>query len=242
MTRAVPAVTTAVLAATVALGALAGPVLLAAALLVTVIVMATGWPTLLGLPTQRGSTTVLALGGTAAVLVVTLAGTDDEPLRWLTPLLALSVVATFAHQLLRRDMRPRLVESVAGVVSGVVVVELVAGWIAAAGTSTDLVLAGVAALVPASLALAIPLPQRVTGTLCVVAALVGAVVASVLLDDLATVPGAVTGLLVAVLLVSLDRLFATLPSATSRQAGLALGAAGVCCSGAIVYLLERVAG
>ncbi len=242
MTRAVPAVTTAVLAATVALGALAGPVLLAAALLVTVIVMATGWPTLLGLPTQRGSTTVLALGGTAAVLVVSLDGIEDEPLRWLTPLLALSVVATFAHQLMRRDMRPRLVESVAGVVSGVVVVELVAGWLAAAGTSTDLVLVGAAALAPAALVLALPLPQRVTAGLCVAAALVGTLLASVALDDLDTGPAAVTGLLVAVLLVSLDRLFAVLPSATSRQAGLALGAASVCCTGAVVYLLERVAG
>lgn len=242
MVRAVPALSAAVLGAMVALAALAGPTLLAGALLVVVVVMATGWPTLLGLPTQRGSTTVLALCGTAAVLVVSLAGDDEQRLAWLAPVLALSVVATFAHQLLRRDMRPRLVESVAGVVSGVVVIELATGWLAAAATSTDLVLAGIAALVPAALALALPLPLRVTGAAGLVAGVVFAVLASVFLDDVASVPAGVTGALVAVVLTAFDRLFAPMPSVTSRQAGLALGAASVCCTGAIVYLLSRVIG
>lgn len=242
MVRAVPALSAAVLGAMVGVAALAGPTLLAGALLVTVVVMATGWPTLLGLPTQRGSTTVLALCGTAAVLVVALTAEQDRPLALLTPVLALSVIATFAHQLLRRDMRPRLVESVAGVVSGVVVIELVAGWLAAAQGSLDLVLTGVAGLVPAALALALPLPRRVTGAICLVAGTVSAVLASVFLDAVASVPAAVTGALVGVVLVAFDRLFAPLPSVTSRQAGLALGAAAVCCTGAIAYLLSEVIG
>jgi hypothetical protein len=33
-----------------------------------------------------------------------------------------------------------------------------------------------------------------------------------------------------------------MPSVTSRQAGLALGAAAVCCTGAIAYLLSQVIG
>ncbi len=242
MVRAVPALSAAVLGTMVAVAALAGPTLLAGALLVTVVVMATGWPTLLGLPTQRGSTTVLALCGTAAVLVVALAGGERHRLALLAPVLALSVVATFAHQLLRRDMRPRLVESVAGVVSGVVVIELVAGWLAAAAVSTDLVLAGVAGLVPAALVLALPLPLRVTGALAVLTAVLAAGLASVLLDEVATLPAVVTGALVAVVLAGFDRLFAPVPSVTSRQAGLALGAAAVCCAGAIVYLLSQVVG
>ncbi len=242
MVRLVPALSAAVLAAMVAVASLASPTLLAGALLVTVVVMATGWPTLLGLPTQRGSTTVLALCGTAAVLVVALAGDQERRLAWLAPVLALSVVATFTHQLLRRDMRPRLVESVAGVVSGVVVIELVAGWLAAAAASTDLVLTGAAGLVPAALALALPLPQRFTGLVAVLVGGVGAVLASVFLDDVASLPAAVTGVLVAVVLASFDRLFAPMSSTTSRQAGLALGAAAVCCTGAIAYLLSQVIG
>ena len=242
MVRLVPALSAAVLAAMVAVASLASPTLLAGALLVTVVVMATGWPTLLGLPTQRGSTTVLALCGTAAVLVVALAGEQERRLAWLAPVLALSVVATFTHQLLRRDMRPRLVESVAGVVSGVVVIELVAGWLAAAAASTDLVLTGAAGLVPAALALALPLPQRFTGLIAVAVGGLGAVLASVFLADVASLPAAVTGVLVAVVLASFDRLFAPLSSTTSRQAGLALGAAAVCCTGAIAYLLSQVIG
>jgi len=240
--RVVPALSAAVLGAMVAVAALAGPTLLAGALLVVVVVMATGWPTLLGLPTQRGSTTVLALCGTAAVVVVALSGEDSRRLSWLAPVLALSVVATFTHQLLRRDMRPRLVESVAGVVSGVVVIELVAGWLAAAATGTDLVLTGVAALVPAALALALPLPQRVTGAACLLVGVVSGLLASVFVEGIASVPATVTGAVVAVVLVSFDRLFAPMPSVTSRQAGLALGAAAVCCTGAIVYLLSQVIG
>ncbi len=130
MTRIVPSAAAAVLAVLLAVGALAGPFLLSASLLVAVVALATGWPNLLGLPTQRGSTTVLSLCGAGAVLLVSL-DPGDAGLSWLAAGLAMSVVATFAHQLLRRDMRPRLVESVTGVVSGVVVVELVAGWVAA---------------------------------------------------------------------------------------------------------------
>jgi hypothetical protein len=69
-----------------------------------------------------------------------------------------------------------------------------------------------------------------------------ALLASVFLDEVASVPAAATGALVAVVLASFDRLFAPMPSVTSRQAGLALGAAAVCCTGAIAYLLSQVIG
>ncbi len=244
MIRLVPAATSAVLGLMLALAALAGPTVLAAALLVVVVALAAGWPTLLGLPTQRGSTSVLALCGTAAVVVVFLADDGDESHRlgWLAPVLALSIVATFTHQLLRRDMRPRLVESVTGVVSGVVVVELVAGWLAAAVVDLEVVLAGVATLVPAALALALPWPQRVTGAVSLAAGVVFGALASVFLHGIATVPAVALGGLVAVVLVSFDRLFTVLPSITSRQSGVAVGAAGVCCAGAITYLVSIIVG
>ncbi len=50
------------------------------------------------------------------------------------------------------------------------------------------------------------------------------------------------GAVVAGVMASFDRLFTALPSATSRQAGVAIGAAQVCSSGAVVYLLARVLG
>ena len=44
-------------------------------------------------------------------------------------LLALGVLLAFAHELLRRDGRPRLVESVTGTFTGQAVVVLGAGWV-----------------------------------------------------------------------------------------------------------------
>lgn len=239
MTRIVPSAAAAVLAALAVVGALTGPFLLSASLLVAVVAFATGWPNLLGLPTQRGSTTVLSLCGTGAVLLVSLEP-GESGLSWLAAGLALSVVATFTHQLLRRDMRPRLVESVTGVVSGVVVVELVAGWVAAGQETPHLVLAAAAAVVAAAAALALPWPQRVTGALALVAGATFAALAAAFLADVTSGPAAVMGLVVGGVMASYDRLFTALPSATSRQAGVAIGAAGMCSAGAVVYLLARV--
>lgn len=241
MTRIVPSAAAVVLACLVVVGALAGPFLLAASLLVAVVALAAGWPTLLGLPTQRGSTTVLSLCGSGAVLLVAL-NPGNRGLSWLAAGMALSIVATFGHQLLRRDMRPRLVESVTGVVSGVVVVELVAGWLAAGYQDMELVLAAAAAVIAAAIALGVPWPPRVIGPVTLVAGAGVAALAASFLSEVATGPAAVMGLVVGGVMASYDRLFTALPSATSRQAGVAIGAAGVCSAGAVAYLLARVLG
>ena len=242
MTRLVPALAAVVLAGLVALAATAGPNVLAAALVVTVVVVASGWPGLLSLPTQRGSTTIIALCGAVAVAVATL--TENEPLlRWLPVVLAISVIVAFWHQLLRRDMRPRLVESVTGVVSGVVVVELAAGWAAAlrSNAGLDVVLVGAAAVGVAAVATALPWPQRLTGPMALLAGAAFAALVAKFLPLLA-VAAAVIGLACAVVVVAFDRLLTPLATATSRQAGLAIGAAGVASSGVVVYLLGRVVG
>ncbi len=241
MTRIVPSAAAVVLAALLVVGAIAGPFLLAASLLVAVVALAAGWPTLLGLPTQRGSTTVLSLCGSGAVLLVAL-NPGSRGLSWLAAGMALSIVATFAHQLLRRDMRPRLVESVTGVVSGVVVVELVAGWVAAGQRAPELVLTAAAAVIAVALALALPLRLEVSVAVTLAAGAAGAVGTAFFVTGITTVPAAVTGVVVAGVMKSYDALFSALPSATSRQAGVAIGAAGVCSAGAVAYLLARVIG
>lgn len=241
MTRAVPAVTAVLLAALVALGAAAGAPVLVAALLLVVVAVASGWPTLLSLPTQRGSTTIIALCGAVAVTAV--AFTEDEPLlRWLPGVLALGVIAAFWHQLLRRDMRPRLVESVTGVVSGVVAVELASGWLGAlhAPGGAPLVLMGAVAVAAASAATGLPWPQKLTGPIAIVAGGAFAALAGRLLPTLHAVPSAAVGLVVALLVVGLDRLLGQLPTATSRQTGITMGATQVATTGVVVYLVWRV--
>ncbi|HZI97069.1 MAG TPA: hypothetical protein VFD41_06035 [Actinomycetales bacterium] len=242
MTRLVPALAAVVLAGLVALAATAGGNVLAAALVVAVVVVATGWPGLLSLPTQRGSTTIIALCGAAAVAVATL--TTDQPLlRWLPVVLAVSVIVAFWHQLLRRDMRPRLVESVTGVVAAVIVVELAAGWAAAlkSPSGLDVVLVGVTGVAAAAAATALPWPQRLTGPMALVAAPASAALAGGFLS-ISSLAAALVGLGCAVIVVAFDRLLTPLPTATSRQAGLAIGAASVASSGVVVYLLGRVVG
>jgi hypothetical protein len=241
MTRAVPALTGVVLSALVALGAWAGTPVLVAALVLVVVAVATGWPGLLSLPTQRGSTTIIALCGSVAVVVV--AYTEGEPLlRWLPVVLALSVIVAFWHQLLRRDMRPRLVESVTGVISGVVAVELAAGWAGALKAPGDvpLVLVGAAAVAAAAAATGLPWPMRVTSPLALAAGTAFAALAGRLLSELHAVPAALVGAAAALLVVALDRLLSRLPTATGRQTGIAIGAAAVACTGTVVYLVSRV--
>ena len=242
MTRTLPAATTVTLAATVALAAWVGAVPLAAALMVTTLGLALGWPRLLGLPTQRGSATVLSACGAVAVLVVAGAPAAD-PLRWLPSVLALSVLAAFAHQLLRRDMRPRLVESVTGVVAGVVCVELGAAWLAVLDHGGDqVVLAAAAAVAAAAVATVLPWPQRYTDPLAVVAGAVFGALAAQVLDEVASAPAGLLGLALGAVVAGLDRLFLHLPATTSRRAGVAGGAAVVSGCGVVAYLGSRLLG
>ena len=236
--RRVPLLATAGLSVLIAVGALAGTWGLTAAQLVVVIVLASGWPTLLGLPTQRGSTSVLAACGAVATLIVPVAPTD-EPLRYVATWRALSVIITFAHQLLRRDYRPRLVESVTGVVAGVVTANLTVGWMAA--ESVPLVLLGASCLPVAALALAAPLPRRFSNPLAVAGSVAASAVVSAV-GPLGTLPAVSTGLFIGIVAVGLERIFTHLPAMGSRQAGLAAGAATVATIGMVVYLTATALG
>lgn len=104
----------------IGLTGLVGPGLLAVALACAIAVVAWGWAGTLGLPTPRGTLAVLLTGGTAVLLSVALR--QESPwLTWLPAALAVSMIAAFLHQLLRRDGRPRVAESVSSVVLGLAV-------------------------------------------------------------------------------------------------------------------------
>jgi hypothetical protein len=241
VSRAVPAVAGAATSVLVAVAAASGTLALVAALVVAVVAVASGWAMLLNLPTPRGSTAVVALGGAVAVAITAM--TPDPPyLRWLPSVLALAVVAEFVHQLLRRDMRPRLVESVTGVVSGVVVVSLAAGWLAALQSrdGAELVLGAAAGALAACAATGLPWPQRITGPSAVVAAAAFGALAGRLLPEHGAAPIAAVGACIGVVVAALDRLLAHLPTAGYLPAAVAMGAAPVAASGFVVYTLGRL--
>ena len=115
------AVVVCVVAGLLAVSAVAAPWLLAVTLGACAAVVAWGWSGTLGLPSPRGTATVLLVGGLA--LVVSVGVRQEEPwLGWAPAALSLAMIAAFLHQILRRDGRPRVVESVSAVVLGLAVV------------------------------------------------------------------------------------------------------------------------
>jgi hypothetical protein len=220
---------------------LAGVGPLAVAALFVVAVTAWGWPTLVDLPSPRGSTSVVALGGAACVLAVGLS--REEPLlQWLALALAGAVVGEFVHQLARRDGRPRLVECVTGTLAGVVVLASMSAWIALPRTP----MGGVGVLLvalPVAIALglqALPVPGRVASLTGVgVAALLAGLVAG-LVPEPTILAGLVTGLVTGAVAVMLHRLLSVLPPAGSAPAWLALALAPLASTGMVGYVALRL--
>src|SRR5665648_861365 len=189
------------------------PVIVAAGLMSLAI--AAGWPLLLGLPNVLGSAVVIALGGAGAVLAVT--ATRGQPLlRNLPIVVALVVLLAFVNELARQDGRRRLVDSVAGTVTGVLVATASAGWVAAERTpgGTSLVVSGAVALAVAAAVSAVPL-----GSWLGAAVTTGsAVLAGAVMIDIDVLVGGFLGLATGILIAALHALFDRLPALRRKPA------------------------
>lgn len=215
------------------------PVVVAAVLLALVI--AIGWPVLLRLPNLIGSSTVIALGGIGAVITVT--ATRGQPfLRELPVVVALAILLSFVNELARQDGRTRLVDSVAGTVTGVLIATAAAGWVAAVRVpeGTSLVVCGAVALAVAAAVSAVPLGGMLgaavtTGSAVVAGGAVGAV-----MPTLGLGAGAMLGLAAGLLVAALHALFDRMPALKSRLASLTVIVLPVALSGILVYVVGRV--
>jgi len=235
------AVLTAVVAALVAVAAFAGEVPLVVLAGLLALVLAAGWPVLTGAPAVRGAAVVIGLGGLGGVLAVAL--TTGEPfLRELPEVLALSVVLAFLHELVRRDGRERLVESVAAVVSGVLVAASVAGWVAAGRTTggMSVVVAGALALAVGSAVSAVPLVGWLSALVTVVSAAGAGAGTGALVPQVDALAGGLIGLAVGILIAALHRLFDRLPPMRRRLPALAGAVLPVTVTGVLVYVVGRV--
>ncbi|GGI05381.1 hypothetical protein [Isoptericola cucumis] len=242
MTVTTRAVSTTVLAAVVAAAAYLGTDVLAAVAAVLVLLVAVGWAPLLRLPARGGTAVVVGLTGVGGVAVAWV--TRGEPvLRYLPLVVAMGLVLAFVAEMLRRGGRARLVESVSGTVSGVVVAVACAGWVAAGRTEAGsaLVVTSAVGLAVASAVSALPVARGWAGSLVGVAlggaAAAGAATA-VPSVDLVTgaVAGVVSGLVVAVLRL----LFERQPALSSRWAAVAAVTTPVAVSGILVFVVGRL--
>lgn len=237
------------IAATVAFAALVGltgyasPDFVALAAALAGLVVAWGWPQLLSLPSPRGTSAVLAVG--TVLMTGTVLLTRDEPfLQWMPAAMAISVIVAFLHQLMRRDGRPRLTESVSASVMGL-------------------------AIISAGIALA-PVPQFLDGEHALAASMAGLGV-GVLADPLIKVQrlrqwalfismfiggaagmavsfaagepkpwsAALLGLLAAAVSHAARRVMAVLPATAMPRAQLAVGASSSLLVGVVAYVVVR---
>src|SRR4051794_8643162 len=239
VTAVLAALASTALAALIAVAAYAGSIpLLAVAVGVTVLFLALGWGVLLELPSPRGTALiVMVIGGTSAGLAVWATGVL-RPLAPFAALLALAVLLSFGHELVRGGGRPHLVESLTGTLSGAAVALLGGGWVLLPGTRLAVtgVVAVAAAVVGARVAGLMPLPRQLVGWAAV---LVGAglgTLVGVLGDPARPVALAVMSIGVAGVVAGLDRLFAGMPT-RGVPAALSAGAAPVLAVGTVAYAM-----
>ena len=243
LARPLTMVTTMAFAALVGLTAYASPGFVAVSVALAGLVLAWGWPQLLSLPSPRGTSTVLAVGTvlmTAAVLL-----TDEAPyLQWMPAAMAVSVIVAFLHQLMRRDGRPRLAESVSASVTGLAVIsagialapipEVLHGDHALAAA-----MAGLGLGVLADPLIKVPrLRQWALFISMVLGGLAGMLV-SVVADHPRLWPAALLGLFSAAVSHAARRVMAVLPATAMARAQLAVGASSSLLVGVVAYVVVR---
>lgn len=223
-------------------GHAATPPLLAAAVGLAVLLLAIGWAGLLGLPAPLGSAAVIALTGWSAAALALRAASMTRPLAPFAALLAVGVLLAFGHELVRRDGRENLVESVTGTMSGQVLALLSGGWVLVPTTRLALTALAVpvVAATAARLIAFVPVPPHLLGwTALVGGVVVGATVGAVL-DLPHTLPLFLLAAVAAGVVAGLDRLLLPTLRGCGAPAALAVGAAPLLAVGMAVYVAARL--
>ena len=125
LSPSVRAVLSAAAAASVAVGYVVSPTLGGAVVCALMALFAVGWPRLVDLPARLERALLLLVVGAGAVWAVLAAGN----LRFLAITGALGIIGSFVLELVRRDGRPRLIDSIAASVTGVVVLLSGSAWL-----------------------------------------------------------------------------------------------------------------
>ncbi|NHA66632.1 hypothetical protein [Phycicoccus flavus] len=237
--RPVVVVATVVLSLAVVPAVRTDPVVVAGALAWAGLVLAYGWPRLLGSSSRFGSSLAIGVAGVLAPVAAVLP--DGRPDLSLVPVaLAVGLLLMFGHQIVRRDGRPRLTESIGITAFGLALVSVGTTWLPLTldQPTADLAVAGLVALAVSSLTdLAVGM-RRLRAWLLPVAMVLGAasaIVAASVLGAPRPAAAALTGLLVAAVSFALRRVLSVLPPITRVPGQLASAAAGVLVPGVVAY-------
>ncbi len=226
------------------LAVLAGVPFAAAAVALGAGVLAWGWAGLLGLPSPRGTSFVLGVGTVATVLTASL--TRDDPfLRWVPAALAVSMVVAFLHQLLRRDGRPRLVESVASVITALALIVSGSCLVplprtAAGGSVMAVAGAAVAVCALVDLLARVPRLRALLLPVALVAGTAAAVGVAAAAGGVSLAAAAVLGLGTAAVSAALRAVLGALPTMSGPRSQLACASASVLGCGVVVYVVGRL--
>ena len=237
--RPVAVAATIVLAALLVLALLADPVLLAAGLAWAGIVVGWGWPALLGSSSRFGSS--LAIGVTGVLAPVAAVATTDEPYLRLVPVaLLVGLAIMFGHQMVRRDGRPRLTESIGITSLGLAVIALGTTWTPLARDSRagDIAVLGFVAIAVASLADLVAGFDKVRPWMLPLAMLLGgagALVAAAVVGSPDPAPAALVGFLCAAVSHATRRMLSVLPAISSVRGQLSTAAASLLVPGVVAY-------
>lgn len=234
-----------VVGATVALSALLvvavriDPVVVAAVLAWAGLGLAWGWPRLLGSSSRFGSSLAIGLAGVLAPVASVLP--DGNPDLALVPVaLAIGLGLMFGHQIVRRDGRPRLTESIGVTAFGLALVALGATWLPLTRDARPAAVAvaafvGLAVSALADLAVGVERLRPWLLPLAMVLGASGALVAAAVLGGPGPAVAALVGLLVAAVSHALRRMLSVLPPVTALRGQLAAAAAGVLVPGVVAY-------
>lgn len=236
MSRSTRAVVTAALAALVAVAAYLGEVPLVAVSAVLALVFAAGWPSLVELPWPAGAAVVLAVVGLGAVAAVL----GDDGLAFLPFVAAGGLVLSFVREMLRRDGRAHLVESLCGTVGGVFIVMCASGWVAVYSGEGVVVCAAATLAVASAVAAALPWRGWANVGLTVGAAVgVGSALGGIL-PHVNLAQGLWLGATAGVVTASLHVMFERLPSARTRTGGLSAALVPVLVGGMLVHVVASI--
>jgi len=234
-----------VLAALVVVAGDAGQPMLAAAVSLVVIVFALGWPDLLDVRHARVSTSVvIAVSGLAATALAAATAASLKSMSAIAVLLAGCVLLAFAHQLLRRDGRASLVESITVTLSGQVIAVLASGWVLLTQTrvGADGLLVAAVAVGAAALVTGLPIEGTLRGWAAFVAGASVSTVVSVVLANSDLAATLLVGVGVAGVASGLGILLQAQPRSSHLPGLLGAAAGTVSAVGTVAYAVARLAG